>query len=167
MQTRNSRGGKHVRPGWRIPNGLYANRTHQLKNWVPLFLKEDGTENRNLAMKDFYRIWKNPLIKEVQLRGKLVLGGELYGYHGHHNGETFTTSYVTSIKRLTHGEPCANRFPRDVMCATTDTGETFFFNSDQFSLCVAVLLWDLENGNPLSGQEHFYVGPDYISEEFM
>ena len=134
---------------------------------VPLFFKIDGARNRDLAMKDFFRIWNNPAIKEVQLRGKMVLGGKLYGYRGHRNGDTFITPYITSIRRLTHGEPCMNRFARDILCAETTTGEKFFFNSDQFSLCVAAMFWDLSNGNALSNLEHFYVGPEYKEAEYM
>ena len=159
--------GGHDRPKWKIPNGVYAKKTHQLKDWVPLFLAKDGEQNRDLAMHDFYRIWKNPLLKEVHLRGKLMLGGNIYGYRGCCNGDLFTTSYVTSIKRLTHGEPHSNRFPRDILLATTDTGEMFFFNSDQFHFCVAAMLWDMENGNPLSDIRHFYVSPDYCKREYM
>ena len=156
-----------ARPRWKIPNGVYSDYTAQLKDWLPLFEKEDGLENRTLAMEDFYRIWHNPKVKEIQLRGKLKLGGELYGCHGHHNGELATTSYITSIKRLTHGEPLVNRFSRDIMCATADDGRAYYFNSDQFHLCTALILWDIENGIPLESKEHYYVGPDYWKAEYM
>ncbi len=167
MAVVSGRGGRHARPGWKIPNGIYAKQTAQLKDWLLLFEKEDGLENRELAMEDFYRIWNNPRIKEVQIRGKLKMGGEIYGCHGCHNGDQMITSYITSIKRLTHGEPRANRFPRDIMCATTDTGEVYFFNSDQFHLCAAILFWDMANGNPLEKAEHYYVYPAYKKAEFM
>ena len=167
MRTTNGRGGKHARPGWKIPNGVYAEETPQLKDWAPLFYEKDGAKNRELALKDFYRIWNNSSLKEVQLRGKLMLGGELYGRHGHRNGDIFTTSYITSIKRLTHGKPCSNRFPRDILSATTNTGETYYFNSDQFNLTVALLLWDIENGDPLNRKKHYYVHPIFREEEFM
>ena len=167
MAVVSGRGGRHARPGWKIPNGIYAKQTAQLKDWLLLFEKEDGLENRELAMEDFYRIWNNPQIKQVQIRGKLKRGGEIYGCHGSHNGDQMVTSYITSIKRLTHGEPRANRFPRDIMCATTDTGEVYFFNSDQFHLCAAILFWDMANGNPLEKAEHYYVYPAYKKAEFM
>lgn len=77
MTTTNGRGGKHARPGWKIPNGIYADQTAQLKDWLPLFEKEDGVENRKVAAEDLYRIWNNPHIKQIQLRGKLKLGGEM------------------------------------------------------------------------------------------
>ena len=167
MSKHRSRGGRHARPGWRIPNGVYAPETPQLKDWIPLFYEKDGIKNRELAVKDFYRIWNNSFIKEIQLRGKLVLGGELYGCHGHRNGKMFTTPYITSIKRLAHGRPCTNRFPKDVLCATTNTGETYFFNSDNFDLNMSLLLWDVENGNPLNKEKHYYVNPYFRGEEFM
>lgn len=160
-------GGKHVRPGWKIPNGIYSDRTQQLKDWSPLFYKKDGAENRELAANDFYRFWADSSIEEIQLSGKMVLVGELYGRHCHRNGDSYITPYITSVKRLTHGKPCVNRFSRDIMCATTDTDETFFFNSDQFSLIMTLIVWDLENGNSLRSEEHYYVHPDFRKEEFM
>lgn len=164
---RKSRAGRHARPGWRIPNGQYADKTSQLKDWSPLFYEKDGASNRELAMKDFYRIWNNPSIKEVKLRGKLVLGGELYGCHGHRNGEIFTTPYITSIRRLTHGEPRTNRFPRDILVATTNDGENYYFNSDQFDLNMALMIWYIENGTPFSMEKHYYVNPCFREDEFM
>lgn len=163
----NGRGGKHVRPGWKIPNGIYSDRTQQLKEWSPLFFKKDGDKNRELALKDLYRIWSDSSVEEIQMSGKMVLVGELYGRRCHRNGDPTITPYITSIKRLTHGKPCANRFPRDILCATTENGEDYFFNSDQFSLVLALIIWDLESGIPLRSEEHYYVHPDFRKEEFM
>lgn len=167
MRTTNGRGGSHARPGWKIPNKRYADETRQLVEWLPLFMKCDGADNRDIAMKDFYRFWSNPNLVEIQLRGKLKFGGKLYGCHGHRNGDPAVTSYITSIKRLTHGGPRINRFPRDILKVETDTGETYFFNSDQFNMYVAVLLWDMQNGDDLNEEEYYYVHPDYQIEEIM
>lgn len=167
MRTTNGRGGSHARPGWKIPNGKFADETRQLKDWIPLCEETDGVENRDLVMSDIFRIWKNAQVEEVVIRGKMKLGGELYGCHGHHNGDQVITPNIVSIKRLTHGKPCINRFARDILCATADTGEVYFFNSDQFNICTAIIFWDIDNEQSLNTDKHFYVHPDYQKEEFM
>lgn len=161
------RGGSHSRPSWKIPNMLYAEETRQLVDWLPIFMKKDGVENREIAMRDFYRFWNNSNLIEIQLRGKMKLGGNMFGCHGHRNGDPTITSYVTSITRLTHGKPHTNRFPRDIFRVKTDTGETYYLNSDQFNLHFAIILWDIQNGNNLSSEKHFYVHPDYQNEAIM
>lgn len=164
MRTTNGRGGNHARPSWKIPNKLYADETRQLVEWLPLFMEDDGIDNRETAIRDFYHFWSHPNLIEIQLRGKMKLGGKMYGCHGHRNGDPVVTSYITSVTRLTHGEPRTNRFPRDIFRIKTDTGETYFLNSDQFNLCMAILLWDLQNGNNLNLNKYYYVHPDYQNE---
>lgn len=160
-------GKNRTRPKWRIPNGIYATKTPQLKTWLPLFEEEDGLENREVAIKDFYRFWSNPNLKKIQLRGKLKLGGELYGYPGHPNGNQEITDYIISMTRLTHGKPCENRFNRDILRVETADGKTYFFNSDQFNLVYAVFLDDINNERELETIKHFYVHPDYREENLM
>ncbi|MBP5647757.1 hypothetical protein J6X04_00475 [Candidatus Saccharibacteria bacterium] len=167
----NGRGGNHSRPGWKIPNIKHANPTWQFHEWVLLFLKEDGYDNMALAARDFYKIWDDPSINEMEIRGRLFLTGELYGCHGHHNGDIpkKRPSHVVLVKRLSHREPGSgsinriNRLDRDEMCLYTDDGELYFFVKNDLHPCTAEFFSYLKYDEPLN----HYVPTEYCAEDVM
>ena len=129
------RGGSHSRPSWKIPNMKHSTQTKQFHEVVVLFPKDDGYNNMLLAGQDFYDFWDDPSITEKRIRGKMILTGQLYGCHGHKNGDIpkKRPSYVVLLERLSHRKFVSssnkqiNRLDKDEMCLYTEDGERYFF----------------------------------------
>lgn len=165
----NGRGGNHSRPPWKIPNTKHANPTRQFHEWVLLFPKEDGYDNMLLATQDFFTIWDDPSIKEMKIRGKMILTGQLYGCHGHINGRVPEERplFVDSVKRLSNvkapEQSSKNRIDRDEMCLYTDDGEQYFFVKSDLSLSTAELLSYFKFGGDLN----HYVPDEYREDDII
>ena len=153
------------RPGWKIPNGMFAPETPQLTDvsvYAPADLGQQNLEDVMVAMSNF---WLNRDVDRVVIPGHCVLGGNLYGKRMHKNGEYFYTDEIASMRRIEMGEPKDTRFPRDVLCAETRGGETFFFYGDMFSLHLLIMMGDaLENC--LKEERGYYQHPDRRSNEY-
>ena len=165
------RGGSHSRPSWKIPNMKHSTQTRQLHEWVLLFPVEDGYDNMLLAGQDFYDFWNDPSITKMSVNGKLILTGQLYGCHGHKNGDIpkKRPSYVVSLERLSHQEfvPSSrkqiNCLDRDVMRLYTDDGEQYFFVKSDIHPCTAEFLSYFSFG----GELNHHVPDEYKENDIM
>ena len=162
----NSRGGNHARPSWKIPNGVFAPETPQLTEVTVYAPVEMGMQNLEEVMAAIGRFWLDRDTDEVAIPGRCILGGNLYGKHRHKNGEYFYTDEIVTMKRLKRGEPKNTRFPRDILCAETRNGETYFFCGDMFSLYLLLMMGDALD-DCLREERGYYQHPHYRSDKYF
>lgn len=84
---------------------------------------------------DFLTERKNDKLEVVD---SVILRGDVYGRKGFDDGENIHTSNIVSFERINRGT--LNGIPRDVICATTESGSKYFFYSDDHSASMFLLL---------------------------
>ena len=138
----------------------------QFRDWNLFFDKIDGEENRQKIIKEFTKFWLDSTRKSLIIPGNCSLGGPLFGVNGHYNGEDAFVGSVSHIERLNRGRPVRNKFPNDLLCATTKTGEKYYLFADTFDLYMLLLMGDIKNDN-LNLSDNYYLHPRFRGREYL
>ena len=133
-----------------------------IKEWGLYFYKADGDDNRTTVAKAFADFWKDSRVDALEIPGKCMLGGKVFGCEGFDDGDEIFTSYVKSVERIERGNH--NGTPRDLMCATTMSGSKYYFYSDGYSSYMFLMLGDLIHTGKLS--QH-YLKREFQNSEFI
>ena len=156
-----------------------ANRTHNpmMMDWELCFEKVygfknrtviiDGFENRTAIIKAFADFFENTNKKKLDIHGKCVLGGYVYGRYGFDDGDMIITSDIESIERIERGD--CDGVSHDLMCATTASGSKYYFYSDEHSYHMSQLLEEMlrygridVDSYPMKYSPSIVFGPEFI-----
>ena len=124
--------------------------TPKLCGWHLQFLIRYGFENRDKVMKSFVKFLNSgdPEDKFYQTPGDCVLCGEVYGHPKFPNKSGIFTSPVVSVERLKLDFALGKR--HDLLCATTESGNHYYFYSDDCSTHMTLMLDHMKNRGKLS-----------------
>ena len=133
--------------------------------------KKWGEDNCRDALISFYQFLLDSDMKELDLRRyECVLGGQLFGRHGHINGD-ITSTPIDSIERVKVGQSRDDYiFSNDLFTAKTESGENYFFYAQEIDPYVMVMISEfMEKGCLTGGKKwndpHYYLHPNYYKGE--
>ena len=136
-----------------------------VKKWELYFGHDEGYENRFTIMKAFANFFERGNIKTIEIPGKCVLGGEVFGRDGFNDGDKILTSYVKTIERIDHWY--RNGVPHDLMCAITVSGSKYYFYSDEYNAYMSLMLGDMINFGKLDGRRYYYLPPEFHGSDVL
>ena len=137
----------------------------RIEKWELYFEGENGYDNRFNIMKAFTEFWESPKLGKLEMPGKCMLGGQVFGRKGFEDGAEIFTSDIQSVERLEH-----DRFsgaPHDLMCATTVSGSKYYFYSDDHNAYMALMLGDIIHMGQLDQRRYYYLVPEYRGSQLI
>ena len=144
-----------------------TNMTHNpmIKEWELYFDKANGYENRDAVVKAFAGFWEDSRADKLEIPGKCMLGGKVFGREGFNDGDEIFTSDIKSVERIEHGDH--NGVPHDLMCATTISGSKYYFYSDDYNAYMFLMLGDLIHTGELSQHRYFYLKREFHGSKLI
>lgn len=136
-----------------------------IKEWELYFRKTDGYDNRTTVAKAFTNFWEKSNTDKLEIPGKCILGGKVFGRKGFNNGDEIFTSYIESIERIECGNH--NGIPHNLMCATTISGSKYYFYSDDHNAYMFLMLGDMIHTGKLSQHRWFYLKREFHNSELI
>lgn len=136
-----------------------------IKEWELYFDKANGYENRTTVAKAFTNFWEEPKADKLEIPGKCMLGGKVFGRKGFNDGEEIFTSNIQSVERIERGNH--NGVPHDLMCATTISGSKYYFYSDDHNAYMFLMLGDLIHTGELSQRRYFYLKREFRGSKLI
>ena len=132
-----------------------------IKGYELYFRKEDGLENRLAIIATFARFWQDSSIDEIEIAGRCMLGGLVFGHDHFDDWSEILTSSIKTIRRVERGEKRVKligmRIGRDLMCATTKSGNEYFFYSTNLCIYMARMLADIVYHGEIEETPGFYL----------
>lgn len=112
-----------------------------LKKWELYFERAYGPNNRFTVAKAFAEFWKNSSADKIEIPGKCMLGGRVFGKEDCEDNTEIFTPDIISVERIERGE--GEEFPHDLMCATSISSSNYYFYSDEYNAYMFMLLDDI------------------------
>lgn len=139
-----------------------TNMTHNpmIKEWELYFKMADGYENRDAVVKAFADFLEDPRADKLEIPGKCMLGGKVFGREGFNDGDEIFTSFIKFVERIERGE-------HDLMCATTISGSKYYFYSDDYNAYMFLMLGDLIHIGKLSHRRYFYLKREFRGSKLI
>lgn len=126
-----------------------------ISGWELYFNEAHGYDNRSTVARAFTNFWQRNYAEKLEIPGKCMLGGKVYGHEKFNDGEEIMTSNVESVERVERSKQ--NGVSHDLMCATTKSGSKYYFYSDNYNVYMFQILGDLIHKGKLSRKPHHYV----------
>ncbi|MBR3233485.1 hypothetical protein IKG12_01310 [Candidatus Saccharibacteria bacterium] len=126
-----------------------------ITEWELYFNRADGYDNRATVAKAFANFWKELEVDKLEISGKCRLGGRVFGREGFNDGDEILTSNVRFIERVERGD-CGG-VQHDLMCATTASGNKYFFYSNDYNVYMFLMLGDLLRTGELNSYRNYYL----------
>jgi len=136
-----------------------------IKEWELYFEKTNGYDNRTVVAKAFAKFWEDPAADKLEMPGKCMLGGKVFGRKGFNDGDEIFTSDVKLIERIERGNH--NGAPHDLMCAITVSGSKYYFYSDEHNAYMFLMLGDLFHTGKLSQDRYCYLKREFRGSKLI
>ena len=136
-----------------------------MKRWELYFDESCGYENRTVIAKAFTEFWNDPKADKIEIPGKCMLGGKVYGRKGFRDGVEVFTSNVKVIERIKRDR--RDGVPHDLMCATTASGSRYYIYSDGHNAYMAMMLGDIIHAGSLSKRQGHYLKPLFHDKKLI
>lgn len=136
-----------------------------IKEWEIYFEEVNGWNNRDVVAKAFARFLEDFTARKLEIPGKCMLGGKVFGHKRFNDGDEIFTSDVELMERIEHGN--YNGIPHDLMCATTVSGSKYYFYSDGHNAYMFLMLGDLFNTGKLSQDRYYYLKREFHSSKLI
>ena len=139
----------------------------RLKDWGLLFFAIDGFENRDVIARQFAGFWNNPKVSKIFIAGKCQMTGKIVDYSGQTNGCAIRIPKdVQFFERVKSEDSVVDNPPHELMCATTVSGEKYYFYSDDHSSPMAWMLADMIYLGELNHRPRIYTDPEFRNPNF-
>lgn len=136
-----------------------------IKEWELYFEKVNGYDNRTAVAKAFEKFLGDPVADKLEIPGKCILGGKVFGLKGFNDGTEIFTPDIKSMERI---ERSNRDVPlHDLICATTVSGSKYYFYLDEYSLCMFMMLEDLLHTGKLCQDLYCYLKFKYHNSKFI
>lgn len=136
-----------------------------IREWEFYFLQEDGYENRFIVAKAFLKFWDDNSIEKLDVPGRCMLGGKIFGREGFNDGDEIFTSIIETIERIKCSD-CSDT-QHDLMCATTISGSKYYFYSNDYNTYMFMMFGDLIHMDELNPRPYFYLKPKLHSSNLI
>ena len=128
--------------------------------WEIYFEEKNGYDNRETVARAFSDFYENREADKIEIPGKCMLGGIVFGREGFNNDSEILTTDIKSIERIERSAD-EDKIPHDLMCATTVSGGKYFFYSDDFNAFMLMMLGDLlYRRKKLNSIPYYYLKPE-------
>lgn len=154
--------GNVLRETKEVTNMMY---NPMIKKWGLYFDRANGYDNRATIVKAFADFFENTGEEKLEIPGKCVLGGKVYGRYGFKDGNEILTSNIQSVERIERGD--CNGVPHDLMCATIGSGSKYYFYSDEHSAYMFMLLGDMIHTGKLNQEPYHYLSLAFFGSQFI
>ncbi len=154
--------GNVLRETKEVTNMIY---NPMIKEWELYFDKANGYDNRTTVAKAFTNFWVEPKAGKLEIPGKCMLGGKVFGCKGFNDGDEIFTPDIQSIERIERGDH--NGVPHDLMCATTIFGSKYYFYSDDHNFYMFLMLDDLIHTGELSQRRCSYLKREFRGSKLI
>lgn len=138
----------------------------KVKDWELYFKSADGEENREAVVKAFAEFFEDCKAEKLEIPGKTMLGGLVYGREGFKDGELIFTSSIKTIEKIERSSD-ENGNPLDLLRASTATGSEYYLYSDEYNAYMFLMLGDIIHMGKLSPRRNRYVMKELRSEELL
>ena len=128
-----------------------------IKKWQVYFKLEDGYDNRDTVMKAFVQFLAHPKNEKLEMPGKCILGGRIFGHDHFEDGDEILTSLVTEFRWLREEEGTS------VVEATTKSGSKYRLFLDDFSQCMFAMMGDMIQDGRLNRSRYYYLDHEHRS----
>ena len=136
-----------------------------IKEWELYFEKTNGYDYRTTVAKAFAKFWEDPAADKLEMPGKCMLGGRVFGRKGFNDGDEIFTSDVELIERIERDNH--NGVPHDLMCAITASGSKYYFYSDEHNAYMFLMLGDLFHTGELSQDRYCYLKREFRGSKLI
>ncbi len=126
-----------------------------LNHWQLFFKKVDGKENRSTIVDTFADYYVANRMDTYEVPGNCIMGGRIYGHGGFPDGTMMFTASIETIERVNIS--MAKGVRDDLLCATTELGEKYYFFADEPSPLMGLLFKDSLHGGLLNDEDGYYV----------
>ena len=133
-----------------------------LKEWGLLFRESDGPENRYTVAKAFANFWKNSDINILNIPGKCILGGKVYGQRDYKDGDDILSSELKTIERV---DGISNTRP--MLKAVAVDGSVYYFAISTCSMQMRFMLNDLLYRGGIRSGPNQYLDEKYQNTGFL
>ena len=114
-------------------------------------------------MRAFTDFWKDTDKNFLEIPGKCLLGGLVYGQKDYKDGNEIFTKDVISVERTKRSKDTFG-IPHDLMCAITEDGEKYYFYSNGHNPYMMLLIGGILRSGQLVPSPGFYFDKKYIED---
>ena len=138
-----------------------------ITNWQFYFEGKDGIDNKFNAISSFSNFWNIFGEKMLVVSEKFVIGGNLInGLDDIGERENiFFTSRIAAIERVKH--QFKGDLSHDLFRAVTDTGEEYYFFSDEHTPEMKIMIGEMLSAHQLPAYSAFCPQPDIPGKYFI
>lgn len=137
-----------------------------IKEWEIYFEEFNGWNNRDVVAKVFARFLEDFTARKLEIPGKCMLGGKVFGHKKFNDGDEIFTSDIKSAEKI---KSCNHDGVRQLLiCVTTVSGGRYYFYSRDYNPYMFLMLGDLEGeGGRLDVHRYYYLKPEFRGSKLI